>query len=264
MKPLTFYKLTTFLLALLAMVQGIWILQHLRQPLPVKKARPAALVPSQGKIAIVIDDWGYNTNHLGLLQKMRLPVTVSVLPNLPYSEIVAAAARARGFEVIMHLPMEPYEKYRLEQKTIMTTMGPQMIADIIAADLTTVPHARGVNNHMGSRATSDLKTMQALFAELKKRRLYFLDSMVSHESRGSTLARQMNLSFARRDVFLDNSPDEAYILSQLQRLKERAQRKGYAIGIAHDRKVSLEVLSKALPELARDGYKLVFVSELVQ
>lgn len=253
------YKITIWILSLIIIIQGIFIIALIRP-----KKVPKIPVVIKGKIAIVIDDWGYNLNNLYILDDIRYPLTMSVLPNLSYSKGVASDLHRRGFEVILHLPMEPREKFRLEKNTIMISMDGTTIRSILTKDLANVAYAKGVSNHMGSRAAEDLKTMGIIFRELKSRKLYFLDSLVSGESVGFDLAHKMRIGFAKRDIFLDNSQDPAYIKGQIYKLKTRARIYGQAIGVGHDRKITLEVLKEVMPQLTKEGYKLVFVSELVK
>jgi len=223
-------------------------------------ARPRPLI--KGKIAIVLDDWGYNLNNLSILEEIKYPLTASVLPNIAYSQKVAQELRARGLEVILHLPMEPEEKLNLEKDTVKAAMDKTEIARILGNDLASIVFARGVSNHMGSKVTSDLRVMRIIFGELKKRRLYFLDSYVTAKSICPQLARQMKLAYFKRDVFLDNLEEKGYIQEQINQLKSKAAARGYAIGIGHDRKVTLEVLREVMPQLSREGYQFVFLSEL--
>ena len=110
-----------------------------------KKIVKIPLVP-RAKIAIVIDDWGYNLDNLYLVDQIKYPLTASVLPRLDYSKTVAAELHRRGVQVILHLPMEPHEKFGLEKNTIMTSMDEQSIIDIITQDLTDIHYAQGVLN----------------------------------------------------------------------------------------------------------------------
>lgn len=229
------------------------------------KRLPAKIpVLPKGKIAVVIDDWGYNLNNLHIAEEIKYPLTCSVLPGLNYSERVAKELHARGLEIILHLPMEPHEKYRLEKHTVMVSLDETSIKNIVVQDLASVVYAKGVSNHMGSLATEDPRTMGIIFQVLKSRRLYFLDSMVSPKSICFDLARKMNLGFAKRDVFLDNIEEPGYIRGQIYKLKTKAKVYGQAIGIGHDRRITLEVLREVMPELENEGYKFVFVSELVK
>jgi polysaccharide deacetylase 2 family uncharacterized protein YibQ len=267
-------KLALVIFAIFLLVENIVIIRMMsgrKQAPPVKKPAAGAAVKKppkkpvafQGNIAIVLDDWGYNLNELPLIEEIKYPLTISILPYLPYSKTVAEELHARGFELILHLPLEPFEKFRLEQNTIMAAMGEEEILAIIKKDLEDIPFVKGVSNHMGSKATTDEKAMSVIFKELKKRRLYFLDSFVSSDSVGAGLAERMNILFAKRDIFLDNKSDPEYIKTQLYKLKAKAKMYGEAIGIGHDRKTTLQVLKEMMPVLEREGYKFVFVSQLL-
>jgi polysaccharide deacetylase 2 family uncharacterized protein YibQ len=230
----------------------------------VPRVAPKAPAAIKGKIAIIIDDWGYNLHNLHALEGLKYPLTMSVLPNLNYSRALANEFHRRGFQIILHLPLEPREKYRLENNTIMTSMGEPTINSIIGQGLQSVMYAAGVSNHMGSRATENTRIMEIIFKELKKRQLYFLDSFVSAKSVCPDLARKMHLFFAKRDIFLDNNDDPEYIRSQIYKLKTRASIYGQAIGIGHDRKATLDTLKEEMAKLEKEGYKFVFLSELVR
>lgn len=261
MKGYERYKKIILILSVLVIIESVFII-HLWISRPKRLPKiPAAI---KGKIAIVIDDWGYNLNNLHILEQIKYPLTVSVLSDLNYSQIIAEELHRRGLEIILHLPMEPYEKVRLEQNTIMTYMDEPTIKSIIDRDLANVPHVLGVSNHMGSKATEDLNTMGIIFKELTKRHLYFLDSLVSSKSICSDLANKMHLLFAKRDIFLDNKEEPEYIRKQIYKLKIKAKVYGQAIGIGHDRAITLDVLKDVMPELEKEGYRFVFVSELVR
>lgn len=264
------YKTAVFVLALLAFIEAMCIAHLLMRPTKAKKA-PAPPVPSaqlkpapKGSIAIVIDDWGYNLNNLAALERIKVPLTAAVLPNLPYSAEISRQLHSRGFEIILHLPMEPRQEQSLEEDTVRTSMDEAQIRRILARDLENLGFAKGVSNHMGSRATEDARTMSAVFRELKDRGLYFFDSLVSARSVCPALARKTGLRFAKRDVFLDNQQDRDYIRGQVEKLKARARLNGKAIGIGHDRRLTLEVLQVLIPQLQKEGYRFVFVSDLAR
>ena len=255
------YKIAILILSLLVVIEGVLLIS-----LWVSRPKRIIKIPKIpiGKIAIVIDDWGYNLNNLYLLDQIKYPFTVSILPRLDYSKRVATELNRRGVQIILHLPMEPHKKFSLEKNTILTSMDEETIRNIIVQDLADIHYAQGVSNHMGSKATEDLRTMGIVLKELKKRNLFFLDSLVSSKTICSSLAAKLGVGFVKRDVFLDNREDPEYIKGQIYKLKKKAQTFGYALGIGHDRKITLEVLKETMPELEREGYKLVFVSELVK
>ncbi|MGA2774677.1 MAG: divergent polysaccharide deacetylase family protein [Candidatus Omnitrophota bacterium] len=220
-------------------------------------------VPFKGKIAIVIDDWGYNLNNIPIAEGIKYPFTASVLPNLKSSKEAAYRLHSAGFEVILHLPMEPKEKYGLEKNTITVSTDKESINKIISEDLSNIVYAKGISNHMGSRATEDSRIMTLVFKELKNRHLYFLDSFVTPRSVCREVAGKIGIPSAKRDIFLDNKVEKTYIRQQINKLKSCSRRKGWAVGIGHDRKVTLETLKEEMPALTKEGYRLVFVSELV-
>ena len=255
------YRIALIILAALVVIEAAGLIYlGVSRPRPQAPKKAASL---QGKIAIVLDDWGYNLNNLETVREIRSPLTAALLPNLAYSKEMAKELHGLGLEIILHLPMEPSERYRLEQNTILASMDEAGIKKIIEDDLAGLLYAKGVSNHMGSLATQDARVMKAVFAQLKSRHLYFLDSLVSTKSICASLAKNMGLGFAKRDIFLDNVADPAYIRGQLDKLKARARASGSAVGIGHDRRHTLEVLKEELPKLEKEGFKLVFVSDLI-
>lgn len=236
-------------------------------PKKVAAPLPAAPVPAfprgSGTIAIVLDDWGYSLNQLSPLASLQRPVTVAILPNLPYSTQVAQAAHARGHEVILHMPMEAKSSTApKEAGTILTTMSRQEILKLLSNSFQSVPFAKGISNHQGSKATANSQVMETVLGEIKRRNLYFLDSLVTQDSVCGQIAGRMNLKFARRAVFLDNEEDPAAIQAGLLQLAKIASQKGAAVGIGHDRANTLQVLQETIPALERAGYTLVPVSKL--
>jgi len=253
-KPLIASLVVLFLLFFIALILS----PHHKKP----EHKPP--VAYKGKIAIVIDDWGYHLDNLETAKQIKEHITAAVLPNLKNTQAVSQELHAAGWEIILHLPMEPKEKRRLEKDTITIGMDQAQIKEILDRDLNMLVHAKGVSNHMGSLVTEDVKTIKIVMAELKKRKLFFLDSFVTAKSVCGPLAKQMKLRFAQRNIFLDNEDDPEYIKGQLNLLKKTARTRGLAIGIGHDRKNTLLILKELLPQFAREGYKFVFVSEIAR
>jgi len=240
--------------------------RRLKQDIHLKtkfSSKPKQVTAYKARIAIVLDDWGYNLDTVDLLNEINIPLTISVLPELRYSQKIARDQAAKGRQIILHLPMEPYEKLPLEQSTILTSMDNNQIRRIINTHLNSIPYLKGVSNHMGSKATSDRRVMRILFEELKKRNLYFLDSFVSPKTVAKEVAKELGLSWIRRDVFLDNKLEKEYIKGQLLKLKSKADIQGQAVGIGHARRLTLQVLKETTPEFKKQGYRFVLLSELL-
>ena len=238
------------------------------KPLPSVPAEEeiAPLFQDRGRIAIVIDDCGYGTEHLDTLRRIHVPLTLAILPFLDYSKEIAEFAHRHNFEVIIHMPMEPKNKegLTLEPQTLMTSMSRGAVERIMAEAFDELVYARGINNHMGSKATEDEVFMGKVFGFLKKKDMFFLDSFVTPKSVCSSLAFKRKIKFARRAIFLDNSSRPESIKKQLYALASRAERLGAAIGIGHDRENTLQILQQEIPVLQEKGYRFVFVSELAE
>jgi hypothetical protein len=237
----------------------IVILFNKQRFIPVKKIKKA-------KIAIVIDDWGYNLKNIKFIREVNFPVNISVLPFLRYSTEIATEAKLNNLEVILHLPLEPkdYRKVNVEKKVILTSMDKNKILAILNDALRSVPYSKGISNHMGSKATENRSLMKIIFSEMKRNKLYFLDSFVTHKSICEGLSKQMGLKFAKRSIFLDNKSNSYYIHKQLMSLLDIASRAGEAIGIGHDRKLTLQTIGEFIPKIDKEKFEIVFVSELVK
>ena len=220
---------------------------------------------SNPKIVIVIDDFGYNMSNLDQLFAAKGIVTFSVLPNLPYSNRVALLARSKGYEVILHLPLEAIDKTApTEVGTIKTDMNEKDIIAMLDKDIKSVPGLCGVSNHQGSKATEDKRTMAIIMAQLKKRNLYFFDSLVIGKSVCREVAASSGVPYAKRDMFLDNKNSADYIEKQIFSLRKLAFKNGGAIGICHDRKNTIAVLNKMMPELSAEGVQFARLSDMVK
>lgn len=219
------------------------------------------------KIAIVLDDFGYNYNmdDFDILYNINTPLTISILPNLAHSRRISEGAGARNIEIILHLPLEPRgEGENLEAGTIKVGMPHRQIRMLLKEAMESVPRIKGVSNHMGSKATEDKELMKVIFDELKRRRLYFLDSLVTDNSVCEAVAAKCGLRIAIRSVFLDNESDERYIENQLRRVAEIAAKSGSAVGLGHNRPNTIRALARIIPELKNEGFQFVYLSELVK
>lgn len=215
-------------------------------------------------VAIVIDDWGYNKAELDELFQIKSPLTLAILPNLKNSADIAKISRMKGYEVILHLPLEPQnEKLRKEKTTIYTDMGKKEIIETFENNLSSVPFAKGISNHMGSKATEDKRVMEIIFSRLKKKNLFFLDSLVTEQSLGRELTEEKKVRFAKRSVFLDNELNPEYINNQFLELIEIAKKRGAAIGICHDKEVTLKTIKANIDKFKGQGIEFVYLSQLV-
>jgi len=219
-----------------------------------------------GKIAIVIDDFGYSFSSLvkGFIN-LDQEITLSILPGLDYSKKIAQAGFEAKQEVILHLPMEAKnDEVGFDGLTLRTGLSETEIRDRVRKAVRGLPHITGLNNHMGSLATEDEKLLSVMMDEVKKIGLFFLDSHTNFKTRAYGVAGKKGVPCAINDTFLDAIEEEPFIREQVYLLAEIASRNGQAIGIGHPEKLTLKVLKKELPKLERRGFRFVGVSELVK
>ena len=214
-------------------------------------------------IAIIIDDMG-NNQPLGE-EALRLPgqFTYSILPFTPYARAFATAANDAGREVMLHEPMANVSGARLGPGALTRAQTKRQFIDTLDGALASVPHARGINNHMGSYLTQQSEQMRWLMDDIKRRHLYFIDSRTTPKTVALEVAREKNVDSARRDVFLDDVETFHAIDRQFQRLLRKARQHGTAIAIAHPHKPTLDYLIMAIPRLREEGVRLVPVSNLI-
>lgn len=216
------------------------------------------------RAAIVIDDMGYQAETGRALIALDLPLSFAFLPFVPHTAELQKAAQARGREILLHLPLEPTEpRHDSGPGTLVVAMPPAVMATAFAADLSQVPKALGVNNHMGSRFTADQGAMRTLMAMVRERDLFFLDSLTTPDSVVGKIAGEFGVRTARRAIFLDNEQEQGKVADQIELFLERARAQGQAVAIAHPYPATLEVLRRYQARL-RTEVELVGVSRLVR
>jgi len=226
-----------------------------------------AAPPTLGRpmIALVIDDMGLDRRRSARAIALPGPVTLSFLPYAEELAAQTAQARARGHELLVHVPMEPLGAGNNPGPDALTVgLGSDEIAARLRRDLARFDGFVGINNHMGSRFTGYTPGMAAVMAELRARGLLWLDSRTTAASVGVALAREYEVPHVERDVFLDNNPALAAVQRQLADLEQVARRHGAAIAIGHPKDNTLDALSAWLPTLSERGFVLVPLTHLVR
>ncbi len=226
---------------------------------PKKKVGP--------RIAIIIDDMGPNKRRARELINFDAPITLSFFPLSNNSRKLAEEAFEKGKEIVMHMPMEPYGFPEIDpgKGALLMGMTERELHRRICKNLETIPHIKGVNNHMGSRFMEDDYRVGILMRELKARELFFLDSRTTPKTVGYGIARELGIRTGERDVFLDNnSYDEAEIVRNISQLGEIAKKEGKAIGIGHPHPSTIKSLREMIPRLKEGGIEIVPLSDLME
>jgi len=216
------------------------------------------------RIAIIIDDLGYERLAGERAVALPGPVGFAVLPGAPYSSRLADLANASGKEVLLHLPLQAAaDADEPVPGSLVIDMNETEFRAAIGASIASVPHIVGINTHRGSLLTRHPGHMRWLMDEILARGdLFFVDSYTTAQSVALRIARESGVPAVRRHVFLDPDTDRATVSREFERLRQKANRQGFAVGIGHPHPATLEFLEQALPVL--DGVELVPVSALVR
>jgi len=235
---------------------------------PSSKDHPAhpssAATATSSKLAIILDDIGSDPAAIEQVFALDYPLTLSVLPLHEHSAAIAREAHRRGYQVMLHLPMEAMGREGSEPQQLRVGMSSSEVADDLGGMLGSVPYAVGVNNHQGSLATSNSALMAELMPLLRQRHLFFIDSRTTTATVALHTARQDGVPCAFRNVpFLDDVQETGAIRRQLELAIHGAKQKGEAVAIGHPHPETLEVLREMLPQVQGQGVELVHASVLV-
>ena len=217
-----------------------------------------------GRLAVVIDDAGLDLESQRIYEEIGVPLTLAVMPNKMYTSEAAAEWSRYGMPVILHQPMEPVSGSGMEEKTILTSMSDEAIRYMLKESLEQIPQAVGINNHQGSRATTDARVMRVVMNELSHRGLFFLDSRTNTTTAADSAAVSYGVPYARNDLFVDNSADEGEIRAMIQEGANRAKASGSYIIIGHCRPHTAAAFRDIVPQLQAQGIEFVYVSSLLR
>jgi polysaccharide deacetylase 2 family uncharacterized protein YibQ len=227
------------------------------------RAASNAVGPTPARLAIIIDDVGYHLRNARAFLQLGVPLTFSVLPQVPHSVQLAEDIHRAGHEIMLHQPMQPHSTvvdpgpgalYVQHTRTDMEAIIQQNLAEL--------PFACGVNNHMGSLFTESRPRVSEMLDIFRQRSFFFVDSFTSSNSVAFRTARELNMVAAYRNVFIDNDLDVDSIYRQLLKAKRRALRTGTAIAIGHPRPETVRVLDGFLKDSQLSGIELVYASAI--
>ena len=220
-----------------------------------KAVRDGGIKP---RVAIIVDDIGQHKEPIDKLLKLEGPLTFAILPNLPYSTYAAEKAHQRGWDVILHLPMEPMESSGYTgqdagEDALLVGQTKEAIIAQLDKNLASFPYVEGVNNHMGSKFMENDELMELVLERINSKGLYFVDSLTTAKSVGYKKASSLGMRTVKRDVFLDlSSKGPDYVKSQLDKLVKISEKNGHAVGICHPYNSTIEALAAYMPVLEKE------------
>lgn len=233
-----------------------------------KKKKKEKKVDRTPRIAFVIDDLGeYEIGALEL-KKIGVPITASILPESRRAHDEAKWIKEYNLHAMIHIPMQPRNSNGLRyspQKTITLNSSDAEIRALIRKAKEIIPHAAGVNNHMGSLVTADRDVMERFLKILKEEGLFFFDSKTIAGTVGYNLAKRFGIKTAIRDVFLDDG-EKSYTnaVGEIKRLVDKALQNGKAIAIGHPHQTTFRAIKDSIKFIKEKGINIVYLSELLE
>jgi polysaccharide deacetylase 2 family uncharacterized protein YibQ len=231
----------------------------------LKNAIPSLKVGGRPMIAVIIDDLGVDRRRSEKVAALRGPLTLSYMT---YADDLARQtkdAHAHGHELMVHVPMQPQSaSYDPGPEVLQIDQSADEIRRRLDWGLARFDGYVAINNHMGSRFTSEAAGMKVVMGELRRRGLAFVDSVTSEHSVGAEIARQFGVPFTTRHVFLDNDQGVAHVRAQLAKTEAHARKYGYAVAIGHPHDGTIEALASWIPTLEGRGLVLVPVSAIIK
>jgi uncharacterized protein len=216
------------------------------------------------KIVIVIDDMGVDRKRSKKIVALSGPLTLSYLTYAKSLYKQTRKARKAGHEIMLHVAMEPDNMDNDPgPRVLLRDLEPDVIQKRLVLGLSRLHRYVGINNHMGSKFTTDRYGMTIVMKELRRRGLLFLDSRTTSKSVGAVIAHAVGVPYAERNIFLDNVNKLKAVQDRLAELERFARRRGKAIAIGHPRDATIEALSTWLTEVKTRGFLVVPITTIV-
>ena len=219
------------------------------------------------QIFLVIDDAGLALGETKQFLDIPVPMTIAVLPHLKQTrEVCVAISRHSDKEIILHQPMEAYDKSKDPGGgAIYNKTRPADISAILNRNLASVRGAVGINNHMGSRVTENRQLIREVLRYCKGNDLFFLDSKTAYNSQVPFVAHQEHMHMEERSIFVDIKHDRAYVRRMWGNSVADAKEHGYTIVIGHIwSKETAAAIRDSYATLQNQGYTFHKLSELYE
>jgi len=221
----------------------------------------------KAKVALLIDDFGYiNKDKLlnAFFEDLSVPLTIAIIPGTQFAKEIAEKAHQNNIQILVHLPMQPKGDFKNQYKwIILDGMSREKIENITKEAIEFIPHAQGLNNHMGSLVTTKKELMEPVLQVLKKKQMFFVDSKTSPLSIAYPLAKNLGIKSTYNCVFLDNEKQIEYIENQFNKLILQAIENKWALGLGHLNEITALTLHKLTTNCDNRKIEFVLISEIL-
>jgi len=215
------------------------LVENKPKPLPPTKKH----ISHKPRLAIIIDDVG-TRRQVKNIKALGIPLTMSFLPPSKARPNTPKLAAKENFYMV-HLPMEAQHFSAEEPFTLRVSDSHDKILNRVNEIKRLFPKVRYINNHTGSKFTSNQTAMNNLIYAFQQNHINFIDSRTTAKTKAPEVMKNYHLRYISRDIFLDHHMDKPYILKQIKRAIELAKRRGTIIAIGHPHKNTLEALKES-------------------
>lgn len=218
-------------------------------------------------ITIVVDDFGaISGSLLDAYFELDKELCFAIFPEEKHSVSTMQRATSQGRETLIHVPMEPigYPRINPGNNAILVQHTPAHIKRTLNQFIKEMPDCIGINNHMGSLATTDPDVMQVIMDTLKEHEKVFLDSRTTNVSVAYQTAQKSHIKAFRNDLFLDSpNINQSTMEAKLNRIIQLSKTQNHIIAITHcHNSDKLEYLKTFISRLKRAGFTLIPLSQV--
>ena len=218
------------------------------------------------RIAVVVGGLGISASSTAeAMAQLPAAVTLAFAPYGANLDNLAASARAHGHEILLQVPMEPFDYPDNDPgpQTLLTSLSSAQNVDRLQWLMARMQGYVGVASLMGSRFTASDAALSPILREVAKRGLIYVDDGSSARSIAGQIAGANNLPFAKADVVLDRLPAPKEIDQALARLEMMAREHGSAVGFANASPATITRIADWAKNIGGRGFVLVPISMMV-
>lgn len=221
----------------------------------VRNARAFSNPDNKPTVSIIVGGLGTNaTRTRAAINELPPEVTLSFAPTADNLRSWVRQARRAGHEVLIELPMEPYDygRQRPHAQVMRVENSAEDNKQRLARMLSGTPGLIGVMNYQGAKFARDAEAVDPIMAELSSKGLAMFEDGSLARSEFTNSARKSGLAFGKATP-IDARLGADEILQQLMILESTARENGAALGTGTPFPVTFDILQEWLPTLEEKG-----------
>ncbi len=215
------------------------------------------------KIALVVGGLGLNSRITErAINQLPSEVTLSFVPTADNLQGWINKARAKGHEVLIEIPMEPYDYPDNDPgpQTILSSASAEENQHRLEFSLSRATGYFGVTNYLGGKLAGSAGPATSIMKMLKARGLGFVSDGTTNGL--GQFAKGAGLKSSNADRLIDQRPSASDINAQLGALEALAGQRGYSIGFGVGYAVTIDQISSWASQAKSRGIVLAPVSAM--